>query len=106
MSKLNSTLLVWQAPTLNVDGSPIDYELAYELEVEGTVVATFPGRLNPQGRYEQDVAEVFDNVTNASYDVRLRALRVDMPAEKSDWSNLVTYRFDKRRPKPPFLLDS
>lgn len=106
MSKLNAVSLRWQAPTQNVDGSPIDYELAYELYVDAEAVATFPGRLNPDGTYEQDVVDLFPDTTFAAYDVALKAFRVDQPAEKSELSNVVEYKFDRRKPKAPFLLES
>ena len=104
--RLNPETLRWRAPTLNEDGSPIDYELAYELELDGTAVAVFPGRLNPDGVYEQDVDGIFPNITNASYIVTLRAFRVDQPTLKSAPSNAVTHVFDRRVPRAPLLLDS
>lgn len=105
MTRLNPTTIRWQAPTQNVDGSLIDYELAYELYVDAEPVATFPGRLNPDGTYEQDVVDLFPDTTFAAYDVALKAFRVDQPEEKSALSNVVEYKFDRRKPKAPFLLD-
>lgn len=101
----NPTVLRWQAPTENEDGSPIDYELGYELYVDGEATATFPGRLNPDGTYEQAVIDLFANTLYASYEVALKAFRVDQPAEKSALSNVVTYTFDRRKPKAPFLVE-
>lgn len=102
---VNPIVIKWQAPTKNVDGSNIDYELAYELEVNGDVTASFPGRLNPDGLYEQDAEPLFENTTSGQYTVRLRAFRVDQPDLMSDWSNVVIYTFDKRVPEAPLLVE-
>lgn len=104
MPRLNPDLITWRAPTTNVDGTPIDYELAYELELDGEAVATFPGRLNAEGIYEQSTADLFPDVQYAAYRVTLRAFRVDQPTLKSAPSNAVEYVFDRRVPNAPFLL--
>lgn len=100
---INPTVLKWRAPTKNVDGTSIDYEMAYELEVNTVLTATFPGRLNPDGLYEQSTDTMFPEY--GEYVVRLRAFRIDMPEVKSDWSNAVTYFFDKRVPEAPLLVE-
>ena len=104
--RLNPETIRWTAPTLNEDGSAIDYELAYELELAGVAVAVFPGRFTEGGVYEQDVGELFPNTTNATYIVTLRALRIDQPTLKSAASNAVEYVFDRRVPRAPLLQDS
>lgn len=52
------TLLSWLAPTQNTDGTSIDYALSYRLYVDAQPVATFPGTLNPDGRYQFPLADV------------------------------------------------
>lgn len=52
------TKLMWTAPTHNMDGSPIDYELAYELQEHDNGIASFPGTLNADGRYEINIADL------------------------------------------------
>ena len=105
MAKLNQAKITWQAPTENEDGSAIDYELGYELYVDGEASATFPGRLNPDGTYEQEVSTLFPDTVYASYTVQLKAFRIDQPDLKSGLSNAVVLSYDKRKPKPPFLTE-
>lgn len=112
MPLLNRTEIRWQAPTENVDGTAIDYELAYELGVRdagGEIIpkAVFPGRLNPDGSYSQATSEVFDTRPDelTSYTIALRAFNVAIPEDKSAWSNQVVYEFLKPVPRAPFLLD-
>ena len=51
-SGVPATRFTWTAPTANVDGSPISGDLAYNLYVDGGVMASFPGTLNADGTYE------------------------------------------------------
>jgi hypothetical protein len=89
------TLLAWLAPTQNVDGTDIDYALTYRLYVDAAPVSTFPGSLNPQGRYTYPLADVAALQAAGEYVLTLTAFPegVDLeaePGQESDESNAVT----------------
>jgi hypothetical protein len=52
MAFQNPRKIRWNAPTENIDNTPIDYALAYNLYVDGALYASFPGTLNANGEYE------------------------------------------------------
>lgn len=97
----NPTKIIWRAPTLNTDGTPIDYALDYELGVvEGsavTPVAVFPGSLNPDGTYEQPLSAFGPG----SHTIVLRALNRNQPDLRSVWTNPVTFVVSTETPQPP-----
>lgn len=86
------TFLSWLAPTQNVDGTDIDYALSYRLYVDATPVMTFPGTLNPDGRYQFPLADVPAISEPGTYTLKLTAFPdgVDLeqePERESDPSN-------------------
>lgn len=89
------TFLTWLAPTLNVDGSDIDYALTYRLYVDAAPVSTFPGSLNPDGRYQYPLADVAALDAAGEYVLTLTAFPegTDLDAKpelESDQSNAIT----------------
>ncbi|UCE39321.1 MAG: hypothetical protein JSW00_08910 [Thermoplasmata archaeon] len=89
------TLLTWLAPTQNVDGSDIDYALTYRLYVDAAPVSTFPGSLNPDGRYQYPLADVAALSVPGEYALTLTAFPegTDLetkPELESDQSNAIT----------------
>lgn len=102
--KLNPEKITWTAPTQNVDGTPIDYALAYRLYVDGSPVADFPGSLNTDGRYEMLYADV-PAIGLGSHAITMTAFRQDIPELESDQSNVVEVYFGSK-PEAPLGVDS
>lgn len=89
------TFLSWLAPTQNVDGTDIDYALTYRLYVDAQPVMTFPGTLNPDGRYQFPLADVAALSSEGAHELTLTAFPegIDLEAEperESDPSNAIT----------------
>lgn len=101
--KINPKTLSWQAPTTNVDGTPIDYELDYELGVVDNGVTTaklvIPAQLNETGAYEAAIANM--GFAYGEHTVALRTFAKDDPARKSAWSNSVNFILSRRIPSAP-----
>ncbi|MFP3979147.1 hypothetical protein [Marinobacter sp. KMM 10035] len=97
--KINPTTLSWTAPTTNVDGSPIDYELEYEVgiepkDVEAEVgyykpIATIPGQLRANERYEAPISEL--PLEYGENTIALRSFKKAVPELVSQWSDPVTF---------------
>ena len=87
--------LHWQAPTQNVDGTPIDYDLDYELgvlsttlsESEPTPTLTVIGNLQEDGTYRAPLQLMSFEV--GVYALYLRAINRDAPENVSGWSNSI-----------------
>lgn len=98
---LNPNKLSWTAPTENEDGSPIDYELEYEvglLKDNGTdhdfdPVATIPGQLREGDRYEAPIADM--GLGAGDHLLALRSFAKGDPDRKSEWSESVAFRIAK-----------
>jgi hypothetical protein len=56
MATVNPQKITWSAPTQNTDGTPIVESLNYRLVVDGVDFLDFPGTLNPDGKFEQELA--------------------------------------------------
>jgi hypothetical protein len=103
--KFNPQTLSWRAPTENVDGTPIDYELNYELGFDlpdgsTQVMVTLPEALNPEGLFEAPInAMDFDN---GEWTIRVRALSEEHEGRISAWSNGITFAIGAQ-PNPPLL---
>lgn len=103
--KVNPKDLNWTAPTENTDGTTIDYGLAYELGVgvpggPYTAVASFPGTLNPDGKYSAPLPDLgLDD--DVSYGIVLNAFNTLAPDLKSDWSGEVEIIFTGKLPNVP-----
>jgi hypothetical protein len=88
------TMLSWLAPTENVDGTPINYALTYQLYINGAATMVFPGSLNPDGKYEFPLADVPALQESGSYTLELTAFKegVDLeqnPLMESEKSNSI-----------------
>jgi hypothetical protein len=105
--KINPTTLSWMAPTTNVDGTPIDYELQYEIglydeEADSIVpLMTVPSslRTDEAGAYEAPIADV--GLDTGSYEMALRSFAKEDPERVSLWSNTVEFAISDRIPNPP-----
>ena len=85
------TKLSWTAPTENVDGSPIDYALSYELQEDDVPIISFPGSLNPDGTYSVLLADV-PTFTRGDHNLTLEAIS-DTGVHSAD-SNVVVLTAD------------
>lgn len=97
--KLNPTTLSWQAPTTNVDGTPIDYELEYEVGIasentEGDYapLATIPGQLRENETYEAPISDL--PLEYGEHTIALRSFEKAMPERVSQWSEPVTFMLE------------
>lgn len=108
---MSRTQLRWQAPTENVDGTPIDYPLDYELGIaavpgaELIVALTVVGTLQPDGSYLAPLEEMPALETPGSYELGLRAINREAPLASSDWSNRIALEVTADTPRPPVLMD-
>lgn len=101
--KINPKKLSWAAPTTNQDGTPIDYELDYELgiEIDGVITPALiiPAQLNETGTYEAPIANMgFDF---GEHVVALRSFAKLDPNRRSTWSNTVPFTLSRRIPNAP-----
>lgn len=109
MPLLNPATIKWQAPTQNVDGTPINYALDYELGVRDrgaseplAAYATVVGTLTEvPGIFVAPVADFA--LIEGNYEFALRAIRRDQPEMMSAWSNSIEVDL-LAVPRPPVLL--
>ena len=105
--KINPTTLSWMAPTTNVDGTAIDYELQYELGLydnEADLIEplmTIPAQLrnDETGAYEAPIADV--RLDTGTYEMALRSFAKEDPERVSTWSNTVEFAISDRIPSAP-----
>ena len=105
------TWIRWTGPTQRVDGTPLSQEeqdaMVYDLGYQPlgqadrvyTVVASLPGTLNPEGRYEIRIADVA--LPEEDVDIALRA--TDREGRASAWSNEAQV-YKAAGPNPPTAL--
>ena len=106
--KLNPTTLSWKAPTTNVDGTPIDYELEYEVGIasenaEGDYapLVTIPGQLREEDTYEAPISDLL--LDYGEHTIALRSFDKFIPDRMSEWSEPVTFML-KTVPSAPLEL--
>lgn len=104
MAKVNPTELSWAAPTTNVDGSPIQYELNYELgiqDVNGVIQpnVAIVGSLREDEKYVAPIADM--GFETGLHVVALRSMAADNPQRVSEWSNTVEFYISDEIPAPP-----
>ena len=101
---INPTTIKWTAPTQNVDGEPITYDLDYELGAGEPFepMYTVVGSLQTDNTYEAPLSDAeFGEGENT---IALRAIRRDVPELVSEWSNAVTFEIARVAPKAPFAV--
>lgn len=106
--KLNPTTMSWEAPITNVDGTPIDYMLEYEVGLAGEnapgdydPIATIPGQLRNGETYEAPISDL--ELTEGEHTIALRTFAKDTPERISEWSDPVSFMI-MPAPKPPLAL--
>lgn len=94
--KTNPTTLSWKAPTTNVDGTPIDYELEYEVGItsenaEGDYapLMSIPGQLREGEDYEAPISDLL--LDYGEHTIALRSFEKAVPDRVSEWSEPVTF---------------
>lgn len=107
MAKVNPTKLTWTAPTTNTDGTPIQYEVDYELGVVGEDGGITPklvvvGELRDSDDYVAQISEM--GFEKGTHKVALRALAADDPERASEWSAPVSFTISDEIPNPPLDL--
>ena len=100
------TKLSWSAPTENEDGTPIDYDLAYNLYVDDaeTASVSLPGTLNADGKYTAeltDIAALQLIAAGVEFAITLTAFDTDKPERESERSNAVVLLRVLADPKAP-----
>jgi hypothetical protein len=106
--KVNPTQMTWQAPTQNVDGTPIDYVLNYEVGLEDAngqlqPSMVIPGQLQDGGDYTAPIADL-GLAAGSTYRIALRTFAKDEPARKSVYSEMVDFAISDRIPNPPLAF--
>ena len=106
--KINPTKLSWQAPVTNVDGTPIDYVLQYEvglMDAQGVLqpLIVIPAQLQSGNEYEAPIADL-QLASGSTYNIALRTFAKEDPARKSTWSNKVEFAISDRIPNAPLEL--
>lgn len=99
--------LKWQAPTENVDGTPVKGPLTYNLyraetdaalvKSEETLFMSLPGTLNPDGYFEAPLP----NFPEGDHVIALTAIDID--GDESALSNTVGFRIGIA-PRAPVIV--
>lgn len=106
MANVNPTNLSWLAPQENTDGTPIDYDLNYELGeildsgIEPLFVVV--GSLREDNKYYAPLSDL--GFTAGEHEVAIRAFAQSEPERKSKWSLPTSFIISDRIPKPPLDL--
>lgn len=105
------TAFFWTAPTKNVDGTDINYELVYgfEARIAGAQVPfeqvyVTPGSLNPDGQYTAPLSDMPYFELGKSYEVGLRAIQKDDTTNFSARTNTLTFTVTDKTPQPPLAF--
>lgn len=101
----NPEKFVWEAPTKNKDGTPIKYELEYELGLVGDdakirSLMVVPGQLRENdGRYEAPIADA--GLDYGVHKAVIRSFNKATPDKVSQWSEPVEFVLSEEVPKTP-----
>ena len=99
MAKINPTKFSWTAPTQNTDGSDIVGELSYTMTLDGTDFLSFPGSLNPDGKFYELTENM--NLPAGASTFALKAFYIDKPSLISDPSNSIEIIMGVTNPEAP-----
>ena len=96
------SVISWIAPESNVDGTPIDYDIQYEVGVKVNGAFEPKTTLSAQakdGRYEASLDGL--GLGYGEHTIALRTFAKDDPARKSEWSDPVNFTISNQTPNPP-----
>jgi hypothetical protein len=104
MSKVNPSKIVWDKPQNNVDGTPIDYPLEYEvglMDENGEIQPkmTVVGSLQKDNTYEAPIKDM--GLEAGEHEMALRSFEKDNHLRKSVWSDTVNFTITKVLPEAP-----
>ena len=105
MSKVNPSVILWDKPQNNVDGTPIDYPLEYEVglaDENGDIQpkATIVGSLQANDTtYEAPIKDM--GLQAGEHEMAIRSFEKDNPLRKSVWSDTVNFTITKVLPEAP-----
>ena len=102
--KINPERFRWKAPENNQDGTPIDYELDYELGLmneDGEIVpfVVIPEKLQDNEYYTAEI-EQFD-LDAGQFEFAIRSFAANDRDRKSQWSETVEFAISDRIPSLP-----
>ena len=102
--KINPETLSWEAPAKNVDGTPIQYELNYEVGIskngEYKPLVVIAAQLTENdGEYEAPITQL--NLEKGEHTIALRSFAKDNPDRKSQWSGPVSFVLSDEIPQSP-----
>ena len=107
MDKVNPKKLSWNAPETNEDGTPITYELEYELGVYDEAEQDFIPKLTVAGQLRDDTEGEYEaqielmEFDTGEHKIALRAFAKDDPNRKSVWSESATFAISDEIPSAP-----
>ena len=99
MAKINPTEFSWTALTKNTDGSDIEGDLSYTMTLDGEDFLSFPGTLNPDGRFFESTADM--SLPKGASTVRLKSFYIDAPDLVSAPSNALEIIVGVGTPEAP-----
>ncbi len=99
MAKINPKEFKWTAPTKNTDGSDVEGDLSYTLTVDEADFLSFPGTLNPDGKFFESTANM--NLPDGASTVALKAFYLSAPSLVSKPSNAMDIIMGVTNPEPP-----
>lgn len=101
--KINPKTMSWEAPTTNVDGTPITYALEYEvgLDQNGVLapIVTIPGQLKEGDSYTAPIADL--PLEYGEHTIAMRSFAKDDPGRMSAWSEPVSFVLSEEIPNAP-----
>jgi len=105
--KINPSVLSWTALTTNIDGTPIQYDLEYEvglMDANQVVrpLMVIPAQLQTGNDYEAPIDAL--GLANGTYQIALRTFAKDNPKRVSTWSNPVEFAISEQIPNAPLAL--
>lgn len=105
--KTNPETMSWEAPTTNVDGTEITYDLEYEVGLktkEGPfdVIVTIPGQLQDGGRYTAPLSDLA--LDYGEHTIAMRSFAKDDLSRVSAWSEPVSFVLSEEIPNAPLEL--
>lgn len=105
--KVNPSVISWNAPTTNTDGTEIQYEVNYLVGIGTSAdtiepMMTLPAQLQEDGRFEAPIELLA--LENGEHFLALKAFAKEDPERVSEWSAPVQFAISEEIPDAPFGL--